>query len=235
MVYVLKITSLKGEKALGTSFKNLYILHRGAKGELIINDHDHIDISQIDLLENYGITKIKWNFEDLGIWNAVYLFLSNSYMKIKDMIVLVKDLTTPDLLIYDIGTVGAGLTATTIIPPSAGYVYEVKGVSFKFGTGTPPTTGSYYLGIYSLYNGKTFFYLKTQRDYTKPLIIEANIVSGGAVIEEKPSTELGQMLALSNILVTPDVPLYIEFQNNTDADALNTTLILNIIKRQAVT
>jgi len=88
MVEVINVNNLEGEKVFGTPYKNLYILNSGSEGLLIINDTYTIDIRQIDLLEDINIYKIKWKLTTLG---SLTLFLSNSYLKLRDMIVKVEE------------------------------------------------------------------------------------------------------------------------------------------------
>lgn len=85
---IINVTKEVGEKTLGTTFKNLYILNENSRGKIIINDNDVYNVEDIDLLEDVNVYKIQWRLDQLG---RLVLFLSNAYLKLRKLTVIPAD------------------------------------------------------------------------------------------------------------------------------------------------
>jgi len=85
---IINVTKAVGEKTLGTTFKNLYILNENSRGKIIINDNEQYNVEDIDLLEDVNVNRIKWNLDQLG---RLVLFLSNAYLKLRKLKVVTVD------------------------------------------------------------------------------------------------------------------------------------------------
>lgn len=126
-----------------------------------------------------------------------------------------------------------GLVTATITPPS-GVLWRTPLIWFWGLAPSGATTGTHRVQVYQGMNSYQYLIIRAVSTYTSYVRIMSNIAET-ANESALPTMEDVQQQAIQNLVISQDLPLFITYQNDTDAINTGNIEIRLIVLEEAIT